>query len=274
MKPGQDTGRRVAELMSLKGRAALITGGAGHLGRAVGQALAELGAAVAVVDLEQAACDEAAAGLAAEYGVAALGLGCDLADEGATRQAPKRAAEALGGLDIMVHCAAFVGTSDLRGWVVPFAEQSADTWRRCLEVNLTSAFVLAQAARPWLAAKGRGSIIHLSSIYGMLGPDMGLYDGTAMGNPAAYAAGKGGLIQLTRWLATVLAPDVRVNCISLGGIERGQPEEFRRRYVARTPLGRMGREEDIKGAAAYLAGDLSAWVTGHNLVLDGGWSAW
>jgi NAD(P)-dependent dehydrogenase (short-subunit alcohol dehydrogenase family) len=108
----------------------------------------------------------------------------------------------------------------------------------------------------------------------MVGPDVGLYDGTQMGNPAAYAASKGGLLQLTRWLATVLAPGVRVNAISPGGVWRGQPEEFHQRYVARTPLRRMAREEDLKGAVAYLASDLSTYVTGHNLVVDGGWTVW
>lgn len=95
-----------------------------------------------------------------------------------------------------------------------------------------------------------------------------------MGNPAAYAASKGGLLQLTRWLATTLAPEIRVNSMTPGGIVRGQPTEFQERYIARTPLQRMGAEEDLKGAAAYLASDLSAYVTGHNLVVDGGWTIW
>lgn len=266
--------KTLSELMDLRGRAALITGGAGHLGRAVGEALAELGCAVAVLDIDAGACAKTAADLKGRFGVESLPLPCDLADEAATRSAPARAAQALGGLDVLVHCAAFVGTSRLEGWTVPFAEQSAETWRSCLEVNLTSAFILTQAAQPWLAARGRGSVINLASIYGVAGPDLRLYQGTAMGNPAAYAASKGGLIQLTRWLATVLAPQVRVNCITLGGIERGQPAAFQQRYVDRTPLKRMGVEEDIKGAAAYLASDLSAYVTGHNLVVDGGWTTW
>jgi NAD(P)-dependent dehydrogenase (short-subunit alcohol dehydrogenase family) len=108
----------------------------------------------------------------------------------------------------------------------------------------------------------------------MVGPDMRLYEGTGMGSPAAYAASKGGLLQLTRWLATVLAPTIRVNAVTPGGILRGQPQVFRERYIARTPLGRMGSEEDLQGAVAYLASDLSAYVTGHNLVVDGGWTAW
>ena len=108
----------------------------------------------------------------------------------------------------------------------------------------------------------------------MVGPDMRLYENTPVGNPAAYAASKGGLLQLTRWLATVLAPDVRVNAITPGGVWRDQPTEFYERYVGSTPLRRMATEEDLKGAVAYLASDLSAYVTGHNLVVDGGWTAW
>ena len=127
---------------------------------------------------------------------------------------------------------------------------------------------------PALRASGHGSIIHISSLYGVVGPDMRLYEDTAMGNPAAYGASKGGLIQLNRWLSTVLAPEIRVNAISPGGLWRGQPEAFVGRYVARTPLGRMGTEEDFKGAAAFLASDASAYITGQNLVVDGGFTAW
>jgi NAD(P)-dependent dehydrogenase (short-subunit alcohol dehydrogenase family) len=108
----------------------------------------------------------------------------------------------------------------------------------------------------------------------MVGPDFRLYTGTPMGNPGAYAASKGGLIQISRWLATALAPGVRVNSISCGGVERQQPRAFITRYVDRTPMQRMATEEDFKGAVAYLASDLSAYVTGHNLAVDGGWTAW
>ena len=122
---------------------------------------------------------------------------------------------------------------------------------------------------------GRGSIIHIGSIYGVLGPDWSLYDATDVpGTPAAYSASKGGLLQMTRWLATSLAPDVRVNAIVPGGIERHTAERFKAAYETRTPLGRMASEEDVKGAASFLASDASAYVTGHCLTVDGGWSAW
>ncbi|PJC70354.1 MAG: short-chain dehydrogenase, partial [Zetaproteobacteria bacterium CG_4_8_14_3_um_filter_59_5] len=178
------------------------------------------------------------------------------------------------GLNILINNAAFVGTSGLQGWSVPFEEQSVETWRRALEVNLTAVFDLCQGLAPMLRRSEGASIINIASIYGQYGPDWGLYEGTGMSNPAAYGASKGGLIQLTRWLATTLAPDVRVNAISPGGIFRNQPEPFVRRYAARTPLSRMGTEDDMRGSVAYLASDLSNYVTGQNLAVDGGWGIW
>lgn len=266
--------RTVEELMDLRGRVALISGGAGHIGAAIGEALAEQGAAIAVLDLAAPDCERQAQVIRAAYGVPVLPLPIDIEDEAAVRSAPGRVTTSLGRLDVLVHCAALVGTTQLAGWTTKFEDQSVATWRRALEVNLTSAFVLTQACLPALSSSGHGSIITIGSIYAALGPDMRLYDGTKMGNPAAYAASKGGLLQLTRWLATTLAPDVRVNCISPGGVWRNQPEVFRERFVERTPLRRMATEEDLKGAAVFLASDLSAYVTGQNLLVDGGWSAW
>jgi NAD(P)-dependent dehydrogenase (short-subunit alcohol dehydrogenase family)/CMP-N-acetylneuraminic acid synthetase len=262
------------ELLSLAGRVAVVTGGAGHLGRAMLSALAEAGAGVVVVDLDADASRKVADDLTRAYGVSALGLAADLADEEAVRAIPGRVVEALGRMDILVNNAAYVGTSGLSGWAVPFEQQSSDTWRKALEVNLTAVFNLTQASREALLASGHGSIINIASIYGIVGPNLELYEGTAMGNPAAYAASKGGLVQFTRWCATVLAPYIRVNAITPGGIFRNQSGTFLDRYVSRTPMKRMGTEDDFQGAIAYLASDLSNYVTGQNLVVDGGFSVW
>ena len=266
--------RSIEDLMNLKGRVACITGGAGHIGAALGESLAELGAAVVVLDRAREATEAAAARIGSEYGVATLPLVVDLEDEAALRAVPDTILRRFQRLDILVHCAALVGTSDLKGWGVPFAEQSSATWRRAMEVNVTAPFVLTQASADALKASGHGSVINVLSIYGLVGPDWGLYEGTAMGNPGAYAASKGGLLQLTRWLATTLAPHVRVNAITPGGVWRDPPEEFQARYIAKTPLKRMATEEDFKGAVAYLASDLSQYVTGQNLIADGGWTCW
>lgn len=264
----------VSELMRMDGRVALVTGGAGHIGSTIADALAECGADVAILDLDAANPSRVADEIAAAREVTSLGFAVDLTDQDAVEAVPDRVLQRWGRLDVVVNCAALVGTSELGGWAVPFLEQDPDTWRAALEVNLTAPFVLTRACTPALRDSGHGAIINVGSIYGISGPDMRLYGDSGLGNPAAYAASKGGLMQFTKWLATTLAPKVRANAISLGGIFRGHDDEFVRRYSQRTPLGRMGTEEELKGAAVYLAGDMSAYVTGHNLVVDGGWTAW
>jgi len=173
-----------------------------------------------------------------------------------------------------VHNAAFVGTSAGKGWSTSFEQQTLEPWARSLEVNLTAPFHLTQLLLPLLKKSPAPSLVSIGSIYGILGPDWGLYDGMEMGNPAGYAAAKGGMIQLTRWLATTLAPHVRANSVSPGGIERLQPKEFVDAYVAKTPLRRMATEGDIIGAVAFLLSDASAYITGQNFAVDGGFSAW
>ena len=263
--------RTIQQLMNLSGRTALVAGGAGHLGRAACETLVEMGARVAVLDRRavdgQAAVKELPPG-------SAIALAADLADEKSTRRAVREAVRALGGLDILIHAAAFVGTTKRSGWAVPIQRQTSKAFEAALNVNLTSAFTLTQEAAPALTRSGRATIIFFSSIYGSVGSDSSLYEGTVLANPAGYGASKGGLNQLTRHFATVLAPRVRVNSISPGGVLRGHTKTFISRYSRRTPLRRLAVEEDVKGAVAYLASDLSAYVTGHDLRVDGGWTAW
>lgn len=264
--------RDLRTLMDMTGRRALITGGAGHLGRTMADSLAELGAEVLLVDVAGTSLQTVAEEIAERRGTTATALVCDLEDAEARAALVEEIAP--GGLSVLINNAAFVGTSGLTGWAEPFAGQSVETWRRALEINLTAGFHLCQLFTPVLRTGPGGSIINIASIYGQWGPDYALYEGTAMANPAAYGASKGGLIQLTRWLSTTLAPQVRANVISPGGVAREQPESFVESYSARTPLQRMATEEDFRGAVAYLASDLSAYVTGQILAVDGGWGAW
>jgi NAD(P)-dependent dehydrogenase (short-subunit alcohol dehydrogenase family) len=266
--------KTVAQLMNLQGRRALLTGATGHIGQVMAHTLAELGADLVLVDRPGSDYAALKAALLGAYPVNITTIDCDLEIQSEREHLVRLVDKETAGLDILINNAAFVGTSGLKGWVTPFAEQSVETWRRALEVNPTAAFDLAKGLTPLLGKHGRGSIINLGSIYASLGPDYSLYTDTAMGNPAAYAASKGGLLQLTRWLSTTLAPHIRVNSISPGGVFRNQPEIFVQRYHAKTPLQRMATEEDFKGAVAYLASDLSAYVTGIELKVDGGWAAW
>lgn len=264
----------ISELMDMKGRRALVTGATGGIGRVIAQTLAELGADLILVDRPSSDYGQITREIEKAFPARIVSVDCDLENQTDRERLIELVTNDDAGLDVLVNNAAFVGTSGLQGWVTRFEEQSVETWRRAMEVNLTAAFDLAKGLTPALRKNGHGSIINIASIYATLGPDYSLYEGTSMGNPAAYAASKGGLIQLTRWLATTLAPNVRVNAISPGGVYRNQPDIFVKRYEAKTPLGRMATEDDFRGAIAYLSSDLSAYVTGINLEVDGGWAAW
>jgi NAD(P)-dependent dehydrogenase (short-subunit alcohol dehydrogenase family) len=264
----------IRELSNLKGRRALITGATGGLGKVMADTLAELGADLVLVDRPSSDFGIISADLAERWGTKVEHYFCDLEFQEQRSELMNWLKGNEQGLNILINNAAFVGTSDLQGWGAPFEQQSIQTWRRALEVNLTSVFDFCQGLTPLLMNAEGASIINIASIYGLYGPDWSLYEGTSMSNPAAYGTSKGGLIQFTRWLATTIAPSVRVNAITPGGILRGQPEAFVEKYVSRTPLHRMANEEDFRGVTAYLASDLSKYVTGQNFAVDGGWGCW
>ena len=259
-----------SDLTDLTGRTAVVTGGAGPLGSVLADALASAGARVVVVDLDPDAC---AATTRALPGGGHVPVPADLLEPQGLSQVVDAVAE-LGSCDILVNNAAFTGTSGVPGYAVPFEEQTDEAFAMAMALNLTAPFSLTRRLAPLLRAGGHGSVVNVSSIYGLVGPNMGLYEGTRMGNPAAYAASKGGIAQLTRYLSTVLAPEVRVNAFAPGGIARGQDDAFVERYERLTPLGRMGTEDDFRGVVTWLASDASAYVTGQVVAVDGGWTAW
>jgi len=261
-------------LSHMAGRRVLVTGGTGHLGRVIAETVAEQGAAVVLLDRPGSPFQEAEAQLKQTWGCECHSLACNLEDEEARNDAIQAILNDGKPLHCLVNNAAFVGTSDLQGWSTAFEQQSLNTWRRALEVNLTAPFHLSQGLSPLLRRSKGANILNITSIYAEQGPDWRLYEGTSMGNPAAYGASKAGLTQLTRWLSTTLAPDVRVNAISPGGILRNQPEAFVQRYVAETPLARMAKEDDFRGAVAFLVSDLASYMTGQILGIDGGWGVW
>lgn len=261
----------IKALSDLKGRKALITGGAGNLGAVFADTLAELGANLVLVDLPGTNLENISDALIKKWKVCIEVQYCDLESPQERARLITRINSSKDPLNIIVNNAAFVGSSKLDGWNVAFEEQTLETWLRAMEVNLTAVFDLCKGLMPSLRSSSGASIINIGSIYGLYGPDWSLYADTGMSNPAAYAASKGGLVQLSRWLATTLAPDVRVNVISPGGIFRNQDPKFVERYKSKTPLQRMGAEDDFRGAIAFLASDLSNYVTGQVVEIDGGW---
>jgi NAD(P)-dependent dehydrogenase (short-subunit alcohol dehydrogenase family) len=262
------------ELCILSGRNALITGASGGLGKVFADTLGELGANLILVDLPGTALEDLASKIEERWKVKVNYYEIDLEIEMQRKNLISNVRKEFDQLNILVNNAGFVGTSELTGWNTAFEKQSIESWRRAFEVNLTAVFELCQGFAPIMKDSIGASIVNISSIYGLLGPDWRLYAETNMGNPAAYGASKGALIQFTRWLSTTLAPSVRVNAICPGGIFRNQPESFVTKYEHRTPMARMAKEEDFKGALGFLASDLSSYVTGQSLNVDGGWSAW
>ncbi len=262
----------IKKLIDLSGRCALITGASGGLGKMISSTLAELGCDLVLVDQNEAALDDLKSTLIEKWNIEVDYYVCNLEQEIQRKELISFLNKTRNSLNILINNAAFVGTSKLEGWSVPFERQTIETWRRAFEVNLLSSFHLCQGLMPLLNNSKGANIINIASIYGFLGPSWDLYEGTDMSNPAAYSVSKGGVIQLTKWLATTVAPAIRVNCISPGGIYRNQPDLFIKRYEAKTPLGRMATENDFCGAITFLASDMSSYVTGINLKVDGGWS--
>ena len=266
---------KINKLFILDGRRSIVTGATGGLGTQISHTLAELGSDLILIDRPGSSYDKLKDQIESDFPNIEIDVfDCDLEDESHRTPVFNEIKNTIDNINIIVNNAAFGGGTDLPGWNTSLEEQSLVTWRRAFEVNLTSIFHFSREFSSKLKKSGNSSIINIASIYGFLGPDWSLYDDTGMGNPAAYSASKGGLIQLTKWLSTQMAPEVRVNSISPGGINRNLPENFVQRYELKTPLKRMGNDEDIKGVVAFLASDLSKYVTGQNIVVDGGWSVW
>jgi NAD(P)-dependent dehydrogenase (short-subunit alcohol dehydrogenase family) len=266
-------------LFDLAGKTAVVTGASGIIGRRFAAGLAEFGAALALVDLDVDAAGALAAELARRHAVKAIGIGCDIADPEAVRRMADTVETRLGGAQILMNNAATKG-GDLDAFFAPVERFDLKTWRDVMAVNLDGMFLVAQALGGRMAERGGGSIIQTASIYGLMAPDQRIYEGSEyngrpINTPAVYTASKAGVIGLTRHLATYWAErGVRVNTLTPGGVSSGQNSEFSRRYAARIPLGRMAEADDMVGAAVFLASDASRYVTGQNIVVDGGLSAW
>jgi NAD(P)-dependent dehydrogenase (short-subunit alcohol dehydrogenase family) len=267
---------------SLADRVAVVTGAAGLLGRRHCQALAAAGAYVVATDLDAGACEQLAADLRQAHGCEVMGHAADITRPESVTALRDAIRERFGRLDVLVNNAAVnekvedptAGAEALRFECLPLA-----VWERSLQVNVTGTFLCCQILGSDMAARGRGSIVNVASTYALVAPDQSLYrraDGIqAFYKSAAYPTTKGAVLALTRYLATWWGETgVRVNALSPGGVENGQDREFVARYAARTPLGRMARPTDYAGALVFLASDASEYMTGANLVVDGGWTAW
>ena len=251
-------------------KVAIITGSSGKIGGEIACQLAKQGMDLILIDKCYPPDSFLVNGCIDTSSIDITHIIEDLGDPLCFGRISKKIREKYYSVDYIINNAAFY--DDIPGWGVPFELESFAAWQKVLAVNLMAPFFLVQHCYPFLRESKAPSVINISSIYGIAAPDWSLYSGTDMTNPASYAASKGGLIQLTKWLSTSLAPHIRVNSISPGGILRGQPQSFLEKYLEKTPLKRMGVELDVAHAVSYLISDASSYMTGHNLVIDGGWT--
>ena len=259
----------VLESFGLHGRVAIVTGAGGHLGSALARALAEAGARVAATSREAKRADSVASSLPDPFGVRHFGAALDHTDAGSIDRCVEAVIQAAGRIDVLVNNAHEATTSD---WQNIHAEQ----FNRQL-ANVTGYFLLARHVHNHAVARGGpANIVMLGSMYGQVGSYPDAYQDIGPASPAAYHALKGGIIQLTRHLAVYWAKDnVRVNCLSPGPFPAPSVNtQLTERLKAKSPMGRMGKPHELKGALLLLASDAGSYITGQNLVIDGGWTAW
>jgi NAD(P)-dependent dehydrogenase (short-subunit alcohol dehydrogenase family) len=262
--PITTTPSSLAERFRLDGRVAVVTGASGQLGQAISRGLADLGASLALVDIDPARAED----LASELGSAShRAFGADLTNKGKVGELASQIGDHFGRVDILVNNAGI-------GVFTPSDQRTEAEFTSVIDINLGGTFHCIDAFREQLA-KGGGSIVNIASVYGIVSPDPRVYGDSGRNSSEIYGATKAGVVQMSKYFAVHLAPlGIRVNSISPGGVFANQAKEFVDAYVHRTPMARMAEAQDIQGAVAFLASDAAGYVTGHNLVVDGGFSAW
>lgn len=263
--------------LRLEDKLAVVTGAAGIIGSMIVQRLYAHGARVAMVDIDTSKLAEIEKEVSDPERV--RGFACDLSDARAIVESVGTIVTWGGEIDILFNNAA-TKTGSLERFFDPVEDYSLDTWREVMAVNADGLFVMARECASSMKRRGSGSIVQTASIYGAMAPDMRIYEGSEymgrpINTPPIYAASKGAVIALTRYLAALWASDgIRVNTLSPGGVSSGQNGIFQEKYRARVPLARMAEAQEIADAALFLASPASSYITGQNLMVDGGLSIW
>jgi NAD(P)-dependent dehydrogenase (short-subunit alcohol dehydrogenase family) len=267
-------------LFQLDAKTAIVTGGTGMLGKAFCRGLAEFGANIAVVDLNEEKAAEFANIISGEYSVQATGIGCDVSDPHSVKNMVFRVVEQHGRIDIL-HNNAASKSEDIDAFFAPFEDYSLSEWRKIMSVNIDGMFLVAQAVGDQMIKQGHGgSIVQTGSIYGIMASDKRIYEGSfylgrQINNPAVYSASKAAVVGLSKYLAAYWADkNIRVNTLVPGGVESGQNQQFKDQYSARVPMNRMANPYEMVGALLFLVSEASSYITGQTLVVDGGLSCW
>jgi NAD(P)-dependent dehydrogenase (short-subunit alcohol dehydrogenase family) len=269
----------VSDTFRLDDQVAIVTGACGKLGPIWVEALVDAGASVAALDLPGAAVSAAYEAVAARSGTRVRRFDCDIADRISIEAAAAAVASQLGVPAVLVNNAGIDQPPDSPGGRHHLHELPIDQFRRMVEVNLLGTFQVIQVVGERMAARGGGSIINIGSLYASVSPDPHFYEHLSGNAPfvksPAYGASKAGVVSLSKFFATHWAGrGIRVNTLSPGGVLAGQDEQFKAKYGARVPLRRMATAADLKGPLVFLASQASSYVTGHELRVDGGFTAW
>lgn len=261
-------------LFDLKDRIAIVTGGAGLLAAEHAIALSAYGAKVILADLNEDKCKQAAETLSMQ-GVAVEAMKCDVTSKQSWSELLNNVVDKFGKVDILINNAGFTNQSKSANFDASFENFPLEDWNAIMNVNLTGTFLGCQIIGKHMLENGKGSIINIASLYGVVSPNHKIYPGTGISQPVAYSVSKHGVVALTKYLATLWAEKgVRVNALTPGGIFNNHKGLFLERFKQLNPIGRMSDKTELRGGIVYLASDASSHVVGHNLIVDGGWTAW
>jgi NAD(P)-dependent dehydrogenase (short-subunit alcohol dehydrogenase family) len=261
----------VLKQFNLKGKVAVVTGGAGVLGPKFVEALAEAGAKVVLADISEDKGPSAAKSISKCTGVEVIFEKLDVTDKEAIENLTQKVLKKWKRIDILINAAIGVG----RKHFGPAETYAWEDWEQVMRVTAGGTFLCTQVIGGYMAKKKSGTIINIGSIYGVVGADQRIYGKSGINSPAVYAASKGAIISMTRYFAAYWGKKgVRVNSLSPGGVWNNQDAGFVKKYSARTPMGRMVQKDELKGAVIFFASSASSFVTGQNLMVDGGWTAW
>lgn len=277
--------RSVRDLFDLTGRVAIITGGAGLLGRMHAEVIAKVGGIAVIADIDKAGAEQVARDISSQFGIDSIGTPTDVTRPESVKRLLGKVLARFGRVDILINNAAnnpkVEETTVSRTEWSRFENFPLEMWYQDLAVGLTGAFICSQVIGTEMASRGGGVILNIASDLAVIAPDQRLYRQPGLPEhlqpvkPVSYSVIKGGLLILTKYLATYWADkNVRVNALSPGGVYNGQPDDFVQRLINLIPMRRMARVDEYKGAILFLVSDASSYMTGANLIIDGGRTAW
>jgi len=263
----------VNKLFDLSGKVIILTGAAGNLGSQYAEGLSQAGANVVLADLDYSKCKQLAQILKKKYRVDPEAIKLDLTQKHSISNLVTKVVKKYSKIDVLINNAAYQGNDRIRTTL--FEDLSLKDWNQAISVNLTGIFLTCQEVGKIMKQQKHGNIINIGSTYGLVAPDQRIYGTSGQNAAAFYSATKSAIINLTRYLASYWAQTgIRVNTLSPGGVRRNQIPSFIKRYSAKTMLGRMAEKDEYVGAIIFLSSNASSYMTGSNLIIDGGWTAW